>query len=65
MSGWIINFLDVYHLINKLPVPAIYGQASGFLKHARGDYGALRQHVDAQVKGLELAYALLKVKNNK
>ncbi|MEO1435754.1 MAG: isopentenyl-diphosphate delta-isomerase [Bacteroidota bacterium] len=64
VSGGIKNFLDGYYLINKLPVTAIYGQASGFLKHARADYDTLRQHVDAQVKGLELAYALLKVKNN-
>ncbi|MFT5763619.1 MAG: isopentenyl-diphosphate delta-isomerase, partial [Saprospiraceae bacterium] len=38
ISGGVKNFLDGYHLINKLAVPSIYGQASGFLKHATGEY---------------------------
>ncbi|MEM1319321.1 MAG: isopentenyl-diphosphate delta-isomerase [Bacteroidota bacterium] len=62
ISGGVGNFLDGYYLINKLAVPAIYGQASAFLRHARGDYDELRNYVDAQVQGLELAKAFLKVK---
>ena len=42
----------------------VYGQASGFLKYARGDYAELRIFVEAQVRGLELANAFLRVKQN-
>ncbi|MFN7117753.1 MAG: isopentenyl-diphosphate delta-isomerase, partial [Saprospiraceae bacterium] len=62
ISGGIQHFLDGYYLINKVQVPAVYGQASGFLKHARGTYEALYEYVDAQVQGLELANAFLKVR---
>ena len=63
ISGGVKNFLDGYYLINKLDLPSIYGQASSFLKHARGDYQELFDYVDAQVQGLELANAFLTVKN--
>lgn len=62
ISGGIKNFLDGYYLINKLNLPCVYGQASGFLKHARGDYARLYDYVKAQVEGLALAQAFLKVK---
>ena len=62
ISGGVKNFLDGYYLINKLAVPSIYGQASGFLKHATGTYEELRAYVEAQVQGLELANAYLRVK---
>jgi isopentenyl-diphosphate delta-isomerase len=62
ISGGIHNFLDGYYLINKLPLPCVYGQASGFLKHARGAYDELKDYVDAQVQGLELANAFLKLR---
>ena len=62
VSGGIKHFLDGYHLINKLEMPAIYGQASAFLKYARDDYESLRNFVDAQIKGLKLAQAYLKIK---
>ncbi|MEM6964604.1 MAG: isopentenyl-diphosphate delta-isomerase [Bacteroidota bacterium] len=62
ISGGVKNFLDGYYLINKLVLPSIYGQASGFLKHARGTYEELFSYVDAQVQGLELAHAFLKLK---
>jgi isopentenyl-diphosphate delta-isomerase len=52
ISGGIRTFLDGYYLIRKSKLPAIYGQASGFLKYA----------TENQVKGLELAYAFLRVK---
>ena len=42
--------------------PAVYGQASGFLRHAQGDYGVLREYVAAQIRGLELAGTFLKIK---
>lgn len=60
ISGGVRDFLDGYFHINKIALPAVYGQASAFLRHAREDYDALRQHVDAQVQGLELAHAFLR-----
>ncbi len=62
ISGGVRNFLDGYYLINKLAIPSVYGQASGFLRYARGDYEQLREYVSAQVQGLELANAFLKIK---
>ena len=62
ISGGIGSFLDGYYLTNKLHLPSVYGQASGFLKHARGEYDELRDYVAAQVRGLEVAKAFLKVK---
>lgn len=62
ISGGVRSFLDGYYLINKSTLPAIYGQASGFLKHARGSYEALAEYVEAQVQGLELARAFLRVR---
>ncbi len=62
ISGGVKHFLDGYYLVNKCNLTAVYGQASSFLKHARGDYDELYQYVDAQVQGLELANAFLHVK---
>ena len=62
ISGGISTFLDGYYLINKLNLPCIYGQASAFLKHARGDYQELYQYVETQIQGLELAKAFLKIR---
>ncbi len=61
-SGGIKSFLDGYYLISKSELPAIYGQASTFLKYAREDYETLRKFVHYQIKGLEMAYAYLRVK---
>jgi len=44
-------------------MPAVYGMASAFLQHARGDYEQLRSFVQGQVKGLEMAHAYLTVKS--
>jgi isopentenyl-diphosphate Delta-isomerase len=62
VSGGVKNFLDGFYCIKKLKLPAIYGQASGFLKHAQGDYEQLYNYIDAQIQGLELAEAFLKVR---
>lgn len=62
VSGGIKTFLDGFYCIKKLKLPAIYGQASSFLKHAQGDYQDLYKYVDAQIRGLELAEAFLKVR---
>ncbi|HLO60250.1 MAG TPA: hypothetical protein VK179_15980 [Bacteroidales bacterium] len=62
VSGGIKNFLDGYYLINKVHTTAIYGQASGFLKHAAEGYESLQKYCTDQVNGLKLAYAYLTVK---
>ena len=62
ISGGVRNFLDGYFLINKIHLSAIYGQASGFLKHARGSYEELQAYVAQQVKGLELAKNYLRIR---
>lgn len=62
ISGGIKTFLDGYYLLRKCKMPAIYGQASGFLKFAREDYEQLRLYTSYQVKGLEMAYTYLKIK---
>jgi len=62
ISGGIKSFLDGYYLLKKSKLPAIYGQASGFLRHAMGDYGELKAYVESQVKGLQIAYAFLRVR---
>ena len=63
-SGGVQNFLDGYHLVQTLRLPAVYGQASAFLKHARGDYETLRDHVQAQIDGLKVAFAYLTIKES-
>lgn len=62
ISGGIKTFLDGYYLTGKSAMPAVYGQASGFLKYARESYDQLREYVTQQVKGLEMAYAYLKIR---
>lgn len=62
ISGGIKNFLDGYYLINTIQLPAVYGQASGFLQYARGDYDQLTAYIDNQIRGLELAQAFLRIR---
>lgn len=62
VSGGIKNFLDGYYLISKVHTTAIYGQASGFLQHAKVNYEALKKYCEDQVDGLKLAYAYLTVR---
>ncbi|MEO1516079.1 MAG: isopentenyl-diphosphate delta-isomerase [Bacteroidota bacterium] len=62
ISGGVRQFLDGYYLINKLALPSVYGQASGFLRHARNSYEELYEYVLSQVRGLELAYAFLSIR---
>jgi isopentenyl-diphosphate delta-isomerase len=64
ISGGVRNFLDGYYYTQKIKTTAIYGQASGFLKHAQGDYETLQHYVSMQIKGLEIAHAFLRVKTS-
>lgn len=63
VSGGIKSFLDGYYYIRKSKLPAVYGQASSFLKYARDDYPLLQQYIRNQIKGLEMAYAYLQLRN--
>jgi isopentenyl-diphosphate delta-isomerase len=63
ISGGVRNFLDGYYLLGRVPLPAVYGQASGFLQHARGNYEDLQRYIANQVRGLEIANAYLKIKS--
>jgi isopentenyl-diphosphate delta-isomerase len=63
ISGGVRNFLDGYYLVEKAKVPAIYGQASAFLKHARGSYEELYRFVDLQIKGYRVAEQFLRIKD--
>ncbi len=62
ISGGVDDFLDGYFLLKKSALPAVYGQASAFLRHARGEYADLQAYATAQVRGLELAEAFLQVR---
>jgi len=62
ISGGVKSFLDGYYLINKSTLPSVYGMASTFLKHAREDYSQLRDFVQSQISGLEMAEAYLSIR---
>ena len=62
VSGGIRHFLDGYYCMEKLQLPSIYGQASGFLEHAQGSYEQLQSYVTAQIEGLAVAKAFLRVR---
>jgi len=62
ISGGVKTFLDGYYLTQKIQASSVYGQASAFLKHARGSYEELQAHVERQINGLKLANQFLKVK---
>jgi isopentenyl-diphosphate Delta-isomerase len=64
ISGGISSFLDGYYLINNCKLPAVYGQASGFLKYAKQSYEELRNYVYNQAEGLKLAQAYFRIKDS-
>jgi len=63
ISGGIRNYLDGYYYITISPIPAVYGMASGFLKHARDSYSSLRDWTSSHIDGLKMAHAFLRVRN--
>ena len=62
ISGGIRDFLHGYYLLERSPLPAVYAQASAFLKPAMESYEALEKYIANQLRGLHLAKAMLKVK---
>lgn len=63
ISGGIKSFLDGFYFLSKSVLPAVYGQASAFLRYAQGDYHDLQQFVAGQVNGLKFARAFLRIRN--
>jgi len=63
ISGGIRSFLDGYYLMKKSQLPSIYGQASTMLRYAREDYDKLREYIQYQIKGLQMAYTYLTIKD--
>ncbi len=55
ISGGIKNYLDGFYLTTKSILPAIYAQASAFLKYSQGDYADLQQFVKSQIEGYRMA----------
>lgn len=62
ISGGIKSFLDGYYLLKKSSLPAVFGQASTFLKYAQGDYSRLQHFVTDQINGLAIANAYLQIR---
>lgn len=62
VSGGVQDFLEGYYYTQLSRIPAIYGQASGFLKHAMEDYEKLAKYVSSQKQGLQIAYQYLRIK---
>lgn len=65
ISGGVMDYLDGYYLTNLLEGKAIYGQASAFLRPAMAGYGKLQEHVEAQIRGLQIAHQMLSIKTIK
>jgi isopentenyl-diphosphate delta-isomerase len=62
ISGGVRDFLDGFYLMKKLTLPAIYGHASGYLKHAQHGYEQLKAFAQIQIAGLRLAFTYLRVR---
>lgn len=62
ISGGVNNWLEGYYLMKKINHPAIFGQASAFLKYAQGDYKQLSDYVLNLKKGLLLAHSYLTIR---
>lgn len=62
LSGGIKDFLHGYYLLERSPLPAVYAQASALLKPAMKSYEALELFLQHQLEGLNLAKAMLKVR---
>lgn len=62
ISGGIKNYLDGFYLTEKSVLPAIYAQASAFLKYSQGEYSDLQQFVTAQIEGYRMAKSFLTLK---
>ena len=62
ISGGIRNYLDGFYQVTRSKLPAIYAQASAFLRHSQAGYEPLQKFVAGQIEGYRMATALLKVR---
>jgi len=62
ISGGIASFLDGYYLMKKIRTKAVFGQASGFLRHAKEGYEDLHRYVNDNINGLRMANSYLTIK---
>ena len=62
ISGGIQTVLDGFYLISKSKIPAVYGQASAFLKYARISYESLQQYLIAHTQTFMAAKQFLRIK---
>jgi isopentenyl-diphosphate delta-isomerase len=62
VSGGINGFLDGYWHLRKIPMSAMYAQASAFLKPALESEEKLFAFVESQLEGLRLAYTYLNLR---
>lgn len=62
VSGGINGFLDGYWHLRRIPLPAMYAQASAFLKPALESEEKLFAFVESQLEGLRLAYTYLNIR---
>lgn len=62
ISGGINSYLDGYYYMQKLKAKSVYGQAYKMMKYADEGYQQLYNYIEEEIKGLELAHSLLKVK---
>ncbi|MBN2236703.1 MAG: type 2 isopentenyl-diphosphate Delta-isomerase [Bacteroidales bacterium] len=63
ISGGVSDWLEGYYLIKKLNHPALFGQASAFLKYAKTDYKQLQTYVEYIQKGLLIANSYLTIRH--
>ena len=61
VSGGIKNFLDGYFYVHLADLTASYAMASGFLKYALESEEELDQFVQLQLKGYDMAQAMLRI----
>lgn len=61
VSGGLKNYLDGYYFLQKSEFNTVYGHASAFLEYAREEYELLKDFVEGQIKGLQIAYAYLRL----
>ena len=52
---------DRYYYNEVMPYNSVYGQASGFLKHAMGHYDELAAFAEKQTQGYAFAMRYLKI----
>lgn len=62
VSGGIKNFADGFYCIQKLQMPAVYGQAYELLKRASGSYADLRNYIQKSLEAYRMAEAYLRIK---